>query len=127
MDYLKLLSNMVPHLGQMGVDALAAEFQSLAADRDKPWKQAALSLLSDAVAANGVAGIELARKAVADLFENKVPDINWANPRTASDIVAKLQNAKADDKSASNDFFVKAENTFGKVFSGMIRGLISST
>jgi hypothetical protein len=78
--------------------------------------------LSDAVQAHGTEGVALAQKAIQDLFTNQVPNIDWANPRTASDVVAKLQNAEADDKSKATDFFVKVGASFGKLFSGLIKG-----
>ena len=126
MDFQKLLNNLLPMIGQAGVDTLEGVFKDLAADADKPWAQTALALLADAVSANGMAGIEMARKAIDSLFDNEVPDINWANPRTASDFVAKLQNAEADDKSAARDFFTKLGESFGQIFEGMIRGLINA-
>ena len=126
MDFQKMLDSLIPVLGKIGVDALANEFKDLAVDQDRAWKQAALSLLADAVSVNGLAGIEMARKAVSDLFNNDVPEIDWASPRTASDIVAKLQNAEAGDKVAARDFFVKVGDSFGKLFAAVVQGLIST-
>lgn len=123
MDFQKLIDSLLPVLGQVGVTALTNEFKDLAGNQDAPWKQAALNLLADAVQAHGMSGIDLARKAIDDLFDNKVPEIDWANPRTASDIVAKLQNAEADDKSKARDFFVKVGDSFGKLFAAIIKGL----
>jgi hypothetical protein len=125
MDFQKMIDNLLPVLGQVGVDTLAEVFKDLAGDQDKPWKQAALALLGDAVAANGMAGIELARKAINDLFDKKVPEIDWASPRTASDIVAKLQNAEAGDKSAANDFFVKFGDSLSKILVTLVKGFVS--
>jgi|APSaa5957512622_1039677.scaffolds.fasta_scaffold07029_4 hypothetical protein len=126
MDFQKIINSLLPQIGQVGVDALNDTFKDLAADQDTEWHAAALNLLADAVSVNGMAGIELARKAIDALFENEVPDINWANPRTASDFVAKIQNAEADDQSAARDFFVKVGDAFGQLFAGMVKGLIAS-
>jgi hypothetical protein len=126
MNFQQLLNNLLPVLGQAGVDALEGVFADLAADQDQPWAQTALSLLADAVGNYGMDGIEMARKAIDALFEDEVPDINWASPRTASDFVANLQNAEADDKSAARDFFVKVGDAFGQIFVGMIKGLVSN-
>ncbi len=126
MNFQKLLNDLIPIIGQAGVDTLSGFFKDLAADQDQPWAQAALSLLADAVEKHGMDGIELARKAIDALFENKVPDINWASPRTASDFVAKLQNAEAGDKSAARDFFIKMGDAFGQIFIGMIKGLVGN-
>lgn len=126
MNFQQLLDNLLPIIGQVGVDALSEKFKNLAANASQPWAQAALSLLADAVQAHGMKGIEIAQKAIDSLLNNKVPDIDWASPRTASDFVAHLQNAEADDKSAARDFFVKMGDVFGQIFHGMIKGLVSA-
>jgi hypothetical protein len=125
MDFQQLLNSLLPTLGQAGVDTLEGVFKDLSADQDKPWAQTALALLADAVGAHGMAGVEMARKAIDALFENEVPNIDFASPRTASDFVAKLQNAEADDQSAARDFFVKVGDAFGQIFAGMIKGLVA--
>lgn len=126
MNFQEILDSLLPIVGKLGVDALSETFKDLSADQDKPWAQAVLSLLADAVESNGIAGIDLARKALDALLANEVPNIDWANPRTASDFVAKLQNAEADDQSAARDFFVKVGDAFGQIFSGLIKGLIQA-
>jgi len=125
MDFQKLLNDLLPIVGKTGVDLLSGTFKDLAADQDEPWAQTALSLLGDAIDQNGMAGVDLARKAIDSLFNDEVPDINWASPRTASDFVANLQNAEADAQSAARDFFVKIGDVFGQIFTGMIKGLVS--
>lgn len=124
MNFKQLLDNLLPIIGQAGVDALKDVFKDLAADQDKPWAQIALALLADAVEEHGVDGIEMARKAIDAMFENEVPNIDWANPRTASDFVAKLQNAEADEKIAARDFCIKMGDVFGEIAAGIIKGLI---
>ncbi len=126
MNFQQLLNSLIPTLGQVGVDALKDTFKDLAWDQDQPWAQTCLMLLADAVDAHGMAGIGLAREAIDALFDNEVPNIDWANPRTASDFVAKLQNAEADDQSAARDFFVKVGEAFGQIFVAMVKGLIAS-
>lgn len=126
MDFQKLLNTLLPIIGQAGVDLLTEKFQDLAADQDKPWAKVALMLLADAVETHGMRGIDLARKAIDDLLDNKVPEIDWASPRTASDFVAKLQNAEAEDKSAVRDFFTKIGEVLGPLLTALIKGLISN-
>lgn len=126
MDFQKLLNTLLPIIGQAGVDLLTEKFQDLAADQDKPWAKVALMLLADAVETHGMQGIDLARKAIDDLLDNKVPEIDWASPRTASDFVAKLQNAEAEDKSAVRDFFTKIGDVLAPLLTALIKGLISN-
>jgi hypothetical protein len=126
MDFKSILDGLVDTIGQAGVDALSDKFDDLSGDADQPWKATALALLGDAVDAHGMEGIDMARKAIDSLINNEVPEIDWASPRTASDFVAKLQNAEADDKVAARDFAVKVGDTFGQVFAGLIKGLIAN-
>lgn len=126
MDLTKMLEALVPALGQAGVDALTAEMAALTANTDTPWKKATMSLLTDAVQAHGPAGVALVQKAVQDIFDHKVPSIDWANPRTASDIVAQLQNANAAHKSATHDFLVQVGKVLGTVAAAVIKGLMAA-
>jgi hypothetical protein len=126
MELTKLLESLVPALGQAGVDILTEEFKDLAADQDQPWKKTALALLADAVQAHGPAGIGMAQKAIQDLINHKVPNIDWASPRTASDLVAALQNASADEQSATAEFCAQVGRTLGKVLAAVIQGLLAS-
>jgi hypothetical protein len=123
-DFAKILEGLIPMLGQKVVDKLTAEFKMLAADQNDPWKQASLLLLAEAVEVHGLEGVALAQKAIHDLIDHKVPSIDWANPRTASDIVAKLQNAEAGDKSKTDEFFAKAGHVLGTLFSSLVQNLL---
>jgi hypothetical protein len=124
MDFKQLLDNLLPIIGPAGVTALEDVFDDLAADRDQVWAKTALSLLADAIDQYGMDGIAVARKALDSVFENEVPDLNWASPRTASDFVANLQNAEAVEKGAARDFVAKISAVFGQIFAGMIKSLL---
>lgn len=126
MDIQALITQLLPVIGQTGVDALSEQLDELSRDSDSVWQQTALTLLADAVDVHGMKGIDLAQKAIDDLFENKVPNIDWANPRTASDLVAKMQNAEADDKDAAREFFVKLGDVFGQIAAAMLKGFIAN-
>lgn len=126
MDFQQLLDSLLPLVGPLGVRTLGNLFEDLAEDQDKPWAQAALGLLADAVDQHGLAGIMMARKAIEALIEDEVPNIEWANPRVASDFVAKLQNAEADDKSAARDFIIKLGDAFGEIVTAVVKGLLTA-
>ena len=125
MNFAKMLEGLLPVLGQKAVDKLTEEFKLLAADQDKPWKQASLLLVAEAVEAHGMEGVALAQKAIHDMLNHKVPNIAWASPRTASDIVAKLQNAEAGDKSQVDDFFVKIGQCMSTLFTALVQNLLT--
>lgn len=126
MDFTKMLAGLLPALGQAGVDKLTEEMAVLATNSDQAWKKATMALLADAVQAQGPAGVALVQTAVQDIFDHKVPSIDWANPRTASDIVAQLQNAEAADQSATHDFLVQVGKVLGTVAAAVIKGLMTA-
>lgn len=125
MDIKNLLDSLSPLLGQAGVDALADTLDTLAA-ADESWKGTVLALLADAVEKEGIQGITLAIQAIDDLLNNKVPDIDWAQPRTASDLVVQLQNAEADTADAVRDWFVLFGEIIAQIGVGIVKGLITS-
>ena len=124
MDMQSLLNSLIPLLGNAGVEALKEKLDDLSANQDAAWKATVLALLSDAVEENGPQGIALAQQAVEDLLNHKVPDIDWASPRTASDLVAQLQNAEADKASAVRDWFVKLGDVMALIGVGIVKGLM---
>lgn len=127
MDILKdLLNSLVPILGQTAVDALADKLKDVTAGMDEGWKKTVLSLLTTAVEQYGPEGIQIALTAITDLMDNKPPKIDWADLEVASDIVAKLQNAEADKKSAVNDWLAKISDVLGKIIQGIIKGLMAA-
>lgn len=124
MSFTALLDSLVPVLGEMGVKALADKLENLSAGQGESWKRMVLALVADAVEAHGPAGVEMAYQAIKAIFDNKKPKIDWASPRTASDIVAAMQNAEADRKSEVKDFFVQLGEVFSLISVGIVRGLI---
>ncbi len=124
-DFSKMLTDMLPVIGQVGVDALANELAELAKTADEPWQRGVLALISDAVAKNGPSGIDLAIDAIKKALDgDEAPDIDWADLETASDILALMQNKEADEKSAVMDFMSQMSNSLGVILSGLIKGLI---
>jgi hypothetical protein len=123
MNFDALLKVLVAVLGQRAVDELAAKLDELAAEAGEPWKRAVLALVADAVDQHGPAGLLLVQEVIDDLAAGKAPDIDWANPRTASDVVAQLQNAEAGRRSAARDFAARVGDVVGRLLVGIVRGL----
>jgi len=121
-DLIKLLG---PTIGQTGIDALTSVFKDLAEGQDAAWKKAALALVANAVEKEGPGGLKLALDALDALMNDEEPDIDWADLRVASDVLAQLQNAEADTKSAVKDYIDKLSKTLGVILAGVIKGLIA--
>ena len=125
-NWTELLKHLVPALGEMGVKTLADKLTDLSNEATEPWKRAILALVADAIEKNGTEGIKLAYDAIEALIESKPPKIDWADLEVASDILAQLQNAEADRKSAARDFFARVSDDIGAILGGLIKGLIGA-
>jgi hypothetical protein len=125
-NWMDLLSNLVPSLGEMGVKTLADKLEGLSAEASEPWKKTVLALTANAVESAGVDGIKMAWQAIEDLVNDKAPKLDWADLEVASDVLAQLQNAEADRKSEARDFFAKISTELGAILGGLIKGLIGS-
>jgi len=126
MNVEALLKMLVAVLGQKAVDALSEKLDEIVSEAGEPWKRAVLALLADAVDQHGPAGLVLVQQAIDDLADGKAPDIDWANPRTASDVVAELQNAEAGRRSAARDFAARVGDVLGALLVGLVRGLATT-
>lgn len=124
MDFTKLLETLLPLIGQVAVDRIQKELDDLAVSSDTAWQKAVLALTSDAVAKFGPQGITMALDAIKALTKNKVPKIDWADLRTASDVLAALQNAEADKKTKAYDFMIKLSNVLGLILNALLKAVI---
>ena len=124
MDWFDMLKGLAPVLGEQAVKALCAKLKDLTDSADEPWKKTMLSLVENAVREHGVAGIQIALDAIERLLDNKTPQIDWADLRVASDLLAQMQNAEAGRKSDARDFFGQISETLGEVLGGILKGLL---
>lgn len=124
MAWQALLTNLIPIIGKPAVTALAGKLKGLVVG--EAWQQTIIDLLADAVEEHGVEGIRIALTAITAFTKNEVPDIDWANPRTASDLVAQMQSAEADEKSAMRDFSALAGDVFGELGAAVIKGILAT-
>lgn len=125
MDLLKLIEQLVPVLGQDAADALAAEVEELISEQSPAWQRAILVFTADAIQAYGVVGISIAIDQIEKLMEDgEEPTIPWSNLLLASDMVAALQNAEEQQKTATREFLGRLGNILGTLLSGVIRGLL---
>jgi len=120
------LEGLVPIVGAQAVKLASDELDGLASDASDPLKAAVLSLMSDAVSEHGTEGIAMAQKAVKDLLDGDTPNIDWASPRTASNLVAAMQNAEADRKTEAREMVQRIGHALGKIGAVLIKAAIAS-
>ena len=125
-DFSDALEGLVPIVGSQAVKLVSDELDGLASDASDPLKAAVLALVSDAVSEHGAAGISMAQSAVKDLLEGDHPNIDWASPRTASDLVAAMQNAEADRKTEAREMAQRVGHAMGKIGAVLIKAVIAS-
>jgi hypothetical protein len=126
MNFEKLLETLVPILGAEAVKALAKELEGLAKGASEEWQKAILQLIADAVRTNGPAGITLAMAAIQDLLNKKQPDMDWADMSTASNVVAQLENAEANQIESVKEFLAIVGNILGAVIMALVKGFIGN-
>ena len=118
-DIANPLEALIPILGAAAVSKAEKELSDLATDADDPTKKLVFSLMADAVEQLGPEGVKVAKREVNKLLRGEPADINWANPRTASDAVALLQNAERQQRKSARQAARKAGvlvGTFGALF-----------
>ena len=124
MDWLNLLNSLIPVLGEEAVKALSDELETISADK-KGWKADVLVMLSKAVEDHGPEGITIAMEAINRMLKQEQPDISKLDLLSASNLLAHLQNAEADQKKAINDFLAKVSKVLSAIVSALLRGLVA--
>ena len=110
MDIQGLIAALGSHLGKEALIAIKDLLHDLENDAQEPWKKTALALMAQAVATHGPQGV--------------APAMDGADLRTASDILAQMQQAEADQHSTIRDYLTKVSYVLGLILSGVIKGLV---
>jgi hypothetical protein len=126
MNWQEMIKTLVPMLGQAAVDELTDRLSELTKGTDDAWKEAVLMLMAEAVEKRGPLGVALAMSTINNLLEGKSPRIDWIDLRTASDVLAHLQNVEADRKKAVEDFVAQVSEIAGIALAAFLKGLIAA-
>ena len=119
------LTALIPIVGSALIEKTKKDLLELSQDAEDPTKKLVYSLTVGAIDQLGPEGIEVAKKAVQDLLAGKAPDINWANPRLASDAVAMLQNAESLKKKKAKAALQKVGEVLGQSGVVLVKALLS--
>ena len=126
-DWTDILKKLMPGLADAGIKMLSDKLTSLGTDAEEPWKKAILQLVVKTVETSGPEGVKLAINAIEGLMDDgEVPDLSGLDIEGASDLLAKLQNAEADQKSATKAFLAKISEVLGTVLTGIIKGALTA-
>lgn len=124
-SYKEWLKGLIPFLGQKAVDELAGELEAAAAGVPEAWQVTILALLADAVKEHGPDGVAIATEAVMGVLDGKVGIVfDWTNLRTASDLLAQMQNAEADKAVAAEKFMVTLQRLVEVVLTALFKALV---
>ena len=118
-----LLRQLVPGLAGRSLDVANRALEDLQSKAKKPLQREMVAVLADAVDKYGPDGIEKAKSAVDALLGGKDVDLDFLDMETASDLLAAMQNAEADEKSRSRDILNGIGNSAGKLIGSMLRGM----
>lgn len=103
---------------------LVHELTKLKDSSSEPWKEAVLALVAQGMEKHGLEGFQKVSLLLASLMNNKTTSLEWVDLKTASDILAHLQNAEADKKLAVNAFLSQLGMILGKIAGGALKGLL---
>jgi len=118
-----IASVFVPLLGDLLAKEVAAKLKAAAGD-GQGWRKAALTLVIDAVAKEGLVGLATATDALFRMADGETPKIDWTDLGTASDILAAMENAEAGRKTEVEGFLTEVGQALGIVCVAAIRTVL---
>ena len=125
MSWKQQILDIAVDLGKEGLDKLEEELERLESEADEPWKRVTLAVIGDLVEKHGLKGLDIARDLILDVSEDrKVPDLSDLSIATASDVLAELQKAEAEQKSAASKYIVLVTEVLTDVLQGLIQGIL---
>lgn len=118
------LTNLTQILEAAGLKVLDGKLQGLVDSTNPGWQKTILALIADAVDKHGLDGIALATQAIESLTAGKSPDLNWADLGVASDLLAQMENAEADQNTAAHAYLLQVSAVLGTVLSGILKSVL---
>ena len=123
---MEAIDKATPALGAVGADALAKAIDDLAKETDNEIGQQLLGWVEVTVKAQGASGVVALKDWIVDMVDGeKVPPFpEGTSLRMQSEMLAKIQNAEAEDASKFKKQMVLIGDTLGSVLLGIVSGLI---
>ncbi len=118
-----LLRELIPKLGGRSLAAADGALRELQAEADEPWKKAIIKTFADALEKNGPDGLKKAEEAVGALIGGREVDLDFVSLRTASDLLAVMQNLEARQKSKARNFTRRFGQVIGRLIGSILRGV----
>lgn len=120
MSWKDIVIDLAGDLSKEGLALLIKELDKLEADATEPWKKVMLAMVSDLLDIHGIEGLEIAKRIISQIGEGEVPNLEGLRIRTASDVLAKLQQAEVQDRALHNTYIIYLT----EVLAGLIKGLL---
>jgi hypothetical protein len=93
-------------------------------DIKEQWQKTIMSFIIQQIQTHGIEGLMFSIQALKDLVGGQVVNFNSVDLKTASDLLAELQNMEADKKKKINDFITKVGEVLGVLLVGILRGIL---
>ncbi len=118
------LSSLLPRLGHRGLDEAAHALDDLSRGLRHDWQRTVVQAFADCVQRNGPEGVAIAQKNLALMLDRKRVDLDFVDLKTASDLLAIMQNAEIDRRREVNAYMRKVGRDVGVVLRAILGGLI---
>lgn len=105
--------------------SLARQELEKLAQGQEPWKKDILSIFAASLENLGPLGLQFALDSIQNAKIKKIPDINWDDLESSSNVLAILENMEADHNLAIQDYAVKIGYVLSKILTSLLKGILS--
>jgi hypothetical protein len=126
MSFKDKFLDLIPKIGETGVDLLSKEFERQSDLADEPWKKSVLSVFADSTQKLGPTGIVLAQTILEDLLDKKPVDISKVTDdlAVASNLLAEMQKAEVKKKKLMRKFVKELAKTLLHLLKAIVKVVI---
>lgn len=120
MNWKDKIIDLAGDLGEEGLEELLKMLDEIEAKADEPYKKVILAMVADLLVKHGLEGIEIAEDLLKRMGEKKRVNLNDLSVRTASEVVAKLQNAEADDRKLQQKYLHVVADVLTEILTALV-------
>lgn len=125
MDDMKdLLKNLLPGLTERGLDEAVKSLDKLSGAAKNSLTKSMLTYVAEMLDQHGPTGLDKAQRKLFAMLDGKEVDIELKDLRAASDLLAAMQNAEADEKTRAKDVLRAIGQSAGTLLGSIIKGVL---